>query len=102
MVEAAGLFHRVFDDFLDAGSLGQLAHGESVRAALDELFDLKMDLIQINVAVPEHVGGDSVSLFNQPEQHVFGADVLVIEPLGLLIGQLLWWAVAHPTWSYRP
>jgi hypothetical protein len=32
----------------------------------------------------EHVGRDAVALLDEPEQDVLGADVLVVELLGLL------------------
>ena len=40
-----------------------------------------------SIEVLEHVGSDAGALLDQPEQDVLGADVLVVEPLGLLVGQ---------------
>jgi len=88
MVEVAGLFHRVLDDLLGAGRLRELAHRHHVRAALDELLDFHADLPQVDVEVLEHVGGDAAPLLDEAEENVLGADVLVVEPLGLLVGQL--------------
>ena len=74
--------------FLARGRLRQLAHGDHVGAALDELFDFEADLAQIDVEVLQHVGGDAAAFLDQAQQHVLGADVFVVEPLGLLVGQL--------------
>ena len=88
VIEIPRLFHRVFDDLLGARSLRELAHRDHVRPALDELLDLEPNLPQIDVEVLEHVGRHAAALFDQPQQHVLGADVFVVEALGLLIGQL--------------
>ena len=88
VVQVAGLLHRVLDDLLGPGRLGQLAHGDHVGAALDELLDLQADLAQIDVEVLQHVGRDAAAFLDQAQQDVLGADVFVVEPLGLLVGQL--------------
>ncbi len=75
VVEVAGLFHRVFDDLLGPRRLRQLAHRDHFGSALDELFDFEADLAQIDVEVLQHIGGDATALFDQAQQHVFGADV---------------------------
>ena len=74
--------------FLARGRLRQLAHRDHVGAALDELFDFEADLAEIDVEVLEHVGGDAAAFLDQAQQDVLGADVFVVEPLRLLIGQL--------------
>ena len=56
--------------------------------ALDELLDLQADLAQVDVEVLQHVGGDAGAFLDQAQQDVLGADVFVVEALGLLIGQL--------------
>jgi len=58
------------------------------RLAFDELLDLQPDLAQIDVEVLQHVGGHAAAFLDQAQQDVLGADVFVIEPLCLLIGQL--------------
>ena len=62
VVEVAGLFDGVLDDLLGPRGLRQLAHGDHVRAALDELLDLQADLAQVHVEVLQHVGADAASL----------------------------------------
>ena len=87
VVEVAGLLDRVLDDLLGPRRLGQLAHGDHLGAALDELLDLEADLAQVDVEVLEDVGADSGALLDEAEQDVLGPDVLVVEPLGLLVGE---------------
>ena len=88
VVQVAGLFHRVFDDLLRPGRLRQLAHRDHVGPALDELFDFQADLAQIDVQILQHVGRHAAAFLDQAQQDVLGADVFVIEPLRLLVGQL--------------
>ena len=88
MVEVPRLFHRVFDHLLGPRRLRQLAHGDHVGPALHELFHLQADLAQVDVQVLQHVGRHPAALLDQAQQDVLGADIFVIEPLGLLIGQL--------------
>ncbi len=87
VVEVARFLDGVLDDLLGPRRLGQLAHRDHVGAALDELLDLEPDLAQIDVEVLEHVGADARAFLDQAEQDVLGPDVLVVEPLGLLVGQ---------------
>jgi len=88
VVEVAGLFHRVFDHLLGPRRVRQLPHRHHIGTALHQLLYLEADLAEIDVQVLEHIGGDAAPLLDEAEQQVFGADVLVIEPLGLLVGQL--------------
>ncbi len=87
VVEVPGFLDGVLDDLFGAGGLGQLAHGDHFRAWLDELLDLEADLAEVDVEVLEDVGADARALFDEPEQDVLGPDVLVVEALGLLVGQ---------------
>ena len=88
MAQVAGLFHRVLDDLLGPRRLRQLAHGDHVGAALHELLHLQADLAEVDVQVLQHVGGHAAAFLDQAQQDVLGADVFVVEPLGLLVGQL--------------
>jgi hypothetical protein len=68
----------------------QAAHDDlfAARPVLDDLLDLQPDLAQVDVQVLQHVGRDPGALLDQAQENVFRADVLVVEPLGLLVGQL--------------
>ena len=88
VVEVAGLFHRIFDHLLGAWGLRELPHRHHVGAALDELLDFHADFPQVDIEVFQNVGGDAAPLLDEPEENVLRANVLVVESLGLLIGQL--------------
>jgi len=87
VVQVAGFLDRVLDDLLRPRGLGQLAHGDHLGAALDELLDLQTHLAQVDAEVLQHVGAHAAAFLHQAEQDVLGADVLVVEALGLLVGQ---------------
>ena len=55
---------------------------------LDDLLDLQADLAQVDVEVLQDIGGDADPFLDQAQQDVLGADVLVVEALRLLVGQL--------------
>ena len=58
------------------------------RAALaDDLLDLAADGLERDAERLERLGGDALALVDQPEQDVLGADVVVVEEAGLLLGQ---------------
>ena len=87
VIQVPGFLDGVFDDFLGPGRLGQLAHRDHVRAALDQFFDFQADLAQVDVQVLQNVGADAAAFLDQTQQDVLGADVFVIEALGFLVGQ---------------
>jgi hypothetical protein len=86
--QVRGLLHGQLEHLLRAGREGQLAHRHHRRAGLDDLLDLGADLVQVDRHVLEHVGRDAGALLDEAEQDVLGAEVLVVEPLGLLAGQV--------------
>ena len=90
VVQVAGFLDRVVDDLLGPRRVGEPAHDDlfSARSVLDDLLDFEPDLAEVDVEVLEDVGGDPRAFLHQPEQDVFGADVLVVEALRLLVGQL--------------
>ena len=100
MVEVSGLFHRVLDDFLRPRRLRQLTHRDHIGPALHQLLHLQPDLAQIDVEVLQDVGGHSAPLFDQSQQDMFRADILVVEPLGLLVRQLHYFSARSVNRSY--
>ena len=88
VIEILGFFESVLDDLLGPGRLGQLAHRDHVGSRLHDLLDLETDLAEVHVEVLQDVGGDTRTFLDQTQQHVLGPDVLVVEPLSLLVGQL--------------
>jgi hypothetical protein len=55
---------------------------------LNQFLDFQSDLAKIDFEIFQNVRSYTTTLFNQAQQDVFSADVLVVESLGLLIGQL--------------
>jgi hypothetical protein len=64
VIEVPSFLDRVFDHFLGPRGLRQLAHGDHVRAALDELFHFQANLAQVNVQVLQDVGADAAPFFD--------------------------------------
>ena len=64
--------------------------GPAAAAAFpfDRFLDLLLDVLEIDVQVGEHRGGDTLALTNQAEQDVLGADVVVLQPGRLFAGHL--------------
>ena len=84
VAEAAGLVDRQLDDPLRARREPDLADDRAVPAPDDEL-DRGPDLRELDVHVLEHPGRDALALPDEPEQQVLGADVVVVEPLRLVL-----------------
>src|SRR5690606_34798770 len=63
------------------------AHGDHFGTTLDKLFDLDPHLAQVDVKIFQDVGADTGALLDQAKKNVLGADVLMVEALGLLVRQ---------------
>ena len=74
--------------FLARGVWGSLPMVTMSGPGLDDLLDLQPDLAQVDVQVLEDVGGDARAFLDEAEEDVLGADVLVVEALRLLVGEL--------------
>ena len=72
------------DHTLRAGREADLADDGTIAAADDEL-DRGSDLRQLDVHVLEHARGDALALANEAEEQVLRADVVVVEPLRLVL-----------------
>ena len=86
VAEPARLVDRELDDPLRSRRQADLADDRAVAATDDEL-DRGPDLGQLDVHVLEDARGDALALAHEPEQEVLGADVVVVEPLGLILRQ---------------
>ena len=53
----------------------------------DDLFDLGANSLKRDAHLLECLGGDSLTLMDEAEQDVLRADVVVVEQLGLVLGQ---------------
>ena len=86
VAEAAGLVDRELDDALRPRRQADLADDRAVAPPDDEL-DRRPDLRQLDVHVLEDARGHALALADQPEEQVLRADVVVVEPLRLVLSQ---------------
>ena len=86
VAEAARLVDRQLDDALRARRQPDLADDRPVAAADDEL-DRGPDLGQLDVHVLEDARGDAFALADEAQEQVLRADVVVVEPLRLVLSE---------------
>ena len=86
VAEAAGLVDGQLDDPLGARGQADLADDRAITATDDEL-DRGPDLGQLDVHVLEDARGDTLALADEAEEQVLRADVVVVEPLRLVLSQ---------------
>ena len=86
VAEPAGLVDRELDHPLRPRRQADLADDRPVAAPDDEL-DGRPDLGELDVHVLEDARGDALALADEAEQQVLGADVVVVEPLRLVLGK---------------
>ena len=86
VAEAARLVDGQLDDPLGARREAHLADDGAVPAADDELHR-GPDLGQLDVHVLEHAGGDALALADEAQQEMLRADVVVVEPLRLVLSE---------------
>ena len=86
VTQTAGFVDGQLDDTLSAWGQSDLAHHRTIPAADDEL-DRGPDLGQLDVHVLEHARGHTLALPDETQEQVLRADVVVIEPLRLVLGE---------------
>ena len=86
VAQAARLVDGQLDDPLGARRQADFADDGPIAAADDEL-DGGPDLGQLDVHVLEDARGDALALTHQAEQQVLGPDVVVVEPLRLVLSK---------------
>ena len=86
VAEPARLVDRKLDDPLRPRRQADLADDRAVPSADDEL-DRGPDLGELDVHVLEDPCGDALALAHEAEQEVLRPDVVVVEPLGLILRQ---------------
>ena len=84
--QAARLVDGELDDPLGARRQADLADHRAIPATDDEL-DRRPDLGQLDVHVLEDACGNALPLAHEAEEQVFGADVVVVEPLRLVLSE---------------
>ena len=86
VTEASSLVDGELDDALRAGCQPDLTDDRSIAAADDEL-DRRPYLRQLDVHVLEHARGHALALADETEEQMLRADVVVVEPLRLVLSQ---------------
>ena len=61
--------------------------GRGLLALADDLLDLLADALERDAEGLERLGGDALTLVDQAQEDVLGADVVVVEHPGLFLGQ---------------
>jgi hypothetical protein len=86
VAERERLAQRQLEDLLGARRERDLAGGD-LLAGSDDADDLGADALHGDVERLEHAGGKAFFLTEKSEQDVLGADVVVLEGPGLLLGK---------------
>ena len=86
VIHLDGLAQTQLKDFLGARGEGDVA-SRCRGAVTDDLLHLGTDCLQGNVKGLEGLGGNALALADEPEQQVLGTDVIVVQGLGLILGQ---------------
>ena len=86
VAEAARLVDGQLDDPLGARRQPDLADDRPIAPPDDEL-DRGPDLGQLDVHVLEHARGDALAFTHEAEEQMLRADVVVVEPLRLVLSQ---------------
>ena len=87
VIQRPSLFDGVLNHLLGSRRLWKLAHRYHIRAALDEFFHFKPQLLDIHVQVFKNRCPDAAAFLDQAEKDMFGPDIFMIKSLSLLIGQ---------------
>src|SRR5215208_2492465 len=86
VAEAQGLAERQLQDLLRSRRERDLA-GRDLLTGADDPHDLRADALDGDVQRLEHSRREALLLAEQAEQDVLGADVVVLESAGLLLGE---------------
>ena len=87
VVEGLGFLGGEGEHLLHAGGVGDVADHFGLGSGADLLFHLHADGFEIETEFVEDIDGDALAEFDQAEQDVFGADVVVVETIRLFAGE---------------
>ena len=87
VVEALGLLARQGEHLLDARRVRNVPDHLGLGSAADLLFDLHAHGLHIETHLLQHVHGNSLAEFDQTEQQVLRAHVIMVEAVCFLTGQ---------------
>jgi hypothetical protein len=87
VAELAGLLDGQLEDPLGLRGERHLPEGQGLREPGQRPLDFALHGLEPEPEALEHGGGDPLSVPDEPEQDVLGADEIVTEPPGLFPGQ---------------
>ena len=86
VVHPPGFVDGQFHHFFGAGGEADFALGGALAASDDE-FNGGAHFGEVDAQAGQHSRGDALGFPHQPQQDVFGADVVVVEPLRFFLGE---------------
>src|SRR5215472_414411 len=86
MIEAACFVNCQFDHFFGTRCKPYLAKNDAISAANDK-FNSTAYLMKFDAQVVQYSSRDTIALAHKTQQKMFGANVVVLESLCLLLGQ---------------
>ena len=87
VIERLGFLGGEGQHFFHARRVGNVPDHFLVGAGADLFLDLHADGFEVEAHFLEHVDGDALPQFDQAEQQMFGAEEVVVEPVGFLARQ---------------
>src|SRR5256885_17226126 len=77
--------HGELEDFFRARGVRKIRPSDLSRfSAFDCLDDVLMNLVELDAEILQNRGGDAFTLSDEPEQHMLGPKIFVVQPYGLL------------------
>ncbi len=87
MVEGLGLLLSEGEHLLYPGRVGDVPHHLLIGARANLLFHFEAHRVEVEAELLQHVHSHDLPQLDEPKQEVFGADDVVVKPVGLLARQ---------------
>lgn len=87
MLQGFGLLAGEGEDLLHAGRVGDIAGHLVLLAGADLFLDLLADGLEVEAHLLEDIHRDPLAQLDQAEQEMLGADIVMVEAVGLLAGK---------------
>ena len=87
VVEGFGFFAGEGEDFFDSGGVGNVPSDFGIGAGTDLFFDFHANGFEVEAHFLQDIDGDALAEFDQAEKDMFGADIVVVKPIGLFAGE---------------
>ena len=87
VIQGARFFTSQSEHFFHPRSIRDIAHHLLIGTGADLFLHLHAHRLQVETELLKHVDGDALAQLDQPEQQVFGADVVVVEAVCLFAGE---------------